>query len=176
MTRLNRRIGRGLLLLAFVLFAAIVFYPFALGGQVWGGKVEDGRYFVVSAGHRYTEVSETQWRIEQFLECSFPLPVLLIWIGLAFRDGPDMPPKLTAFLGIVGVVGTAFGVVMGWVITGAPWTPVLGAWLVLWGGCFLIAWLQSRSLREQPTTETGAAPYPARDFWDFIASGRGPGR
>src|SRR5262245_13399029 len=128
MTRLNQRIGRGLLLLSFVLLTAIVIHPFALGGAVWGGKVEDGRYFVVSTGHRYTEVSEVQWRIEQYLECSFPwLPVVLIWIGLAFRDGPDMPPKLTTFLGIVLVVGTAFGAMVGWVITGDPWTPVLGA-------------------------------------------------
>jgi hypothetical protein len=162
MTRLNRRIGRGLLLLAFVLFTAIVVYPFALGGKVWGGKVEDGRYFVVSKGHRYTEVSEAQWRIEQYLECSFPwLPVVLIWIGLAFRDGPDVPPKLTALLGIVGVVGTGFGAVVGWVITGDPWTPVLGAWLVLWGVCLLIAWLQSRSARSQSNAEPRAAPDPA---------------
>ena len=85
------------------------------------GKVEDGRYFVVSAGHRYTEVSEARWRIEQHLECCFPwLPVVLIWMGLAFRDGPGVPPKLTAFLGIAGVVGTASVVVAGWVITGDP--------------------------------------------------------
>src|SRR5438552_17883061 len=74
MTRLNRRIGRGLLLLAFLLFMAIVIHPFALRGFVWGGKVEDGRYFVVSKGNRYTEVSEAQWRIAQHLECSFYLP------------------------------------------------------------------------------------------------------
>src|SRR5262245_31005226 len=142
MTRLTRRIGGVLLLLAFALFTAIVIHPFALGGAVWGGKVEDGRYFVVSKGHRYTEVSEAQWRIEQYFECSFPwLPVVLVWIGLAFRDASDTqekpgpqpsaePQKLTVFLGVVGVGGTAFGALVGWVITGVPWTVVLRDWLV----------------------------------------------
>jgi hypothetical protein len=154
MTRLNQRIGRGLLLLAFVLFVAMVIHPFVLGGFVWGGKVEDGRYFVVSKGNRYTEVSEAQWRIEQFLECSFPwVPVVLIWMGLAFRDGPDVPRKLTSFLGIVGVVGTLGGLVMGWVITGDPWTPALCVWLVVWGSCFLVAWRQSPSARPQSNAE-----------------------
>jgi hypothetical protein len=150
MTRLHRRIGRGLLLLAFVLFTAIVVYPFTLGGKVLGGKVEDGRYFVVSAGHRYTEVSETQWRIEQYLECSLLLPVVLVWIGLAFRDGPGTPSKLTVFLGVVGVVGTAFAAVTGWVVTGVPWTPVLVAWLALWGSCFLIACFSGRPSSAEP--------------------------
>lgn len=165
MTRLNRRIGRGLLLLGFLLLTAILIHPFTLGGfsgQFWGGKVEDGRYFVVSKGNRYTEVSEARWRIEQHLECCFPwLPVVLIWMGLAFRDGPGAPAKLTAFLGIAGAVGTASVVVGGWLITGDPWTPVLIAWLVLWGCCFLIAWLQSRSARSQSNAETGRAPDPA---------------
>ena len=153
MTRLNRRIGRGLLLLAFLLFMAIVIHPFALRGFVWGGKVEDGRYFVVSKGNRYTEVSEAQWRIAQHLECSFYFPVMLVWMGLAFRDGPGVPPKLTTFLGIVGVVGTASGSVIGWVIIGDPWTSAIGAWLVLWSACFLIAWLQSRSAPSQSNAE-----------------------
>jgi len=150
MTRLNRRIGRGLLLLGFVLFMAIVIHPFALGGGVWGGKVENGRYFVASKGYRYTEVSEAQWRIAKFLESSFFFPVMLIWMGLAFRDGPGVPAKLTTFLGIVGAVGTASGVLVGWAIIGDPWTSALGAWLVLWSACFLIAWLQ-RSAEPLPS-------------------------
>jgi hypothetical protein len=155
---LNHRIGRGLLLLAFVLGTAMAIHPFVLRGVVWGGKVEDGRYFVVSKGNRYTEVSVTQWRIEQFLECSFPwVPVVLIWMGLAFRDGPGVPPKLTTFLGIAGVVGALGGVLMGWVITGDPWTPALCVWLVLWGICFLVAWRQSLSARSTSTAEPGAA-------------------
>jgi hypothetical protein len=164
MRGLNQRIGRGLLLVAFLLLTAILIHPFTLGGQVWGGKVENGRYFVVSAGHRYTEVSEARWRIEQQLECCFPwLPVVLIWMGLAFRDGPGVPSKLTAFLGIAGVVGTASVVAAGWLITDDPWTPVLIAWLVVWGGCFVLAWWQSLSARSQSSAEPGAAPDPARD-------------
>jgi hypothetical protein len=153
MTRLNQRIGRGLLLLAFLLFAAIVINPFVLRGGVRGGKVEDGRYFVVAAGHRYTEVTETQWRVQQFLECGFWLPVVLVWMGLAFRDGPGVPRKLTAFLGIVGVVGTASVLAAGWFTTGDPWTPVLIAWLVLWGSCFVFACWQSRPEPSQPNAE-----------------------
>jgi hypothetical protein len=143
-SRSLRRVGGGLLLLAAALFAAGVAYPFWLGGKVLGGKVEGGRYFVASAGHRYAEVSEAQWRTEQHLECGILLPVMLVWIGLAFRDGPGVPSKLTAFVGIVGVAGAVVTAAMGWVVTGAPWTPVLGAWLVLWVGCLAIACFSDR--------------------------------
>jgi hypothetical protein len=158
MTRLNQRIGRGLLLLAFLLFAAVVIHPFVLGGGVRGGKVEDGRYFVVAAGHRYAEVTKAQWRIQQFLELGLWLPVVLTWMGLAFRDGPGVPRKLTSFLGIVGAVGTASAVLVGLFMTGDPWNPVLIPWLVLWGGCFLLAWWQSLRARPHARAEPGAAP------------------
>lgn len=71
MKQLSPWIGGSFFLLAFVLFTAIVVNPLRLGGSAWGGKVEDGRFFVVSKGHRYTEVSETEWRIEQTLEWCF---------------------------------------------------------------------------------------------------------
>jgi len=131
--------------------------------------VEDGRYFVVSKGHRYAEVSEARWRVEQFLECSFPwVPVMLVWIGIAFRVTPDMQtepvppplierPKLTVFLGAVGVVGMALVAVQGWVITGVPWTPVLAAWLALSGSCFVVAWLLARFSRRQSRAEPSSA-------------------
>jgi hypothetical protein len=85
------------------------------------------------------------------------VPVVLIWMGLAFRDGPGVPPKLTTFLGIAGVVGALGGVLMGWVITGDPWTPALCVWLVLWGICFLVAWRQSLSARSTSSAEPCAA-------------------
>jgi hypothetical protein len=170
MTRSYQRIGGAFLLLAFALFAAIVIHPFALGGDVWGGKVEDGRYFVVSKGHRYTEVSETQWRIAQYLTCGFPwLPVMLVWIGLTLRDGPDRPKEPTPrpstgwpIWWILGfLVGTGALAAGGCYISGVPWPVVFGTWLALWG-CFLLALLHARPTRQPSSAEPCAAPDPAR--------------
>ena len=89
MKRFRRWCGGGVVGLAIVLLVTFFFSPFTPGGFVEGGKVEDGRYFVVSKGHRYTEVSETQWRIAQYVECTFPwLPVMLIWLGVGLRVAP----------------------------------------------------------------------------------------
>jgi hypothetical protein len=164
MARLYRWIGGGSLLLGFALLTAIVIHPFALGGSVWGGKVEDGRYFVASKGHRYTEVSEAQWRIAQYLTCGSPwLPVMLIWIGLTFRDAPDVPkepaplPSTVSPIWLLGVVvGTAALAVVGCYSTGVPWAVVFGTWLALWG-CFLLALFRSRPTRPQSSAEPGAA-------------------
>jgi len=165
MTRLSRWIGGGFLLLGFAVLTAMVIHPFALGGVVWGGKVEDGRYFVVSKGDRYTEVSETQWRIEQYLECGYGwLPVMMVWIGLTLRDAPDMPKEpaplsstTSPIWPVLGtVVGTAALAAGGCYITGVPWTVVFGTWLALWG-CFLLALLHSRPTRTQSRVEQGAA-------------------
>ena len=80
MKRLSRWIGRCMLVGAFLLFTAIFINPMRLGGEASGGKIEEGRYFVVSNGHRYTEISEIEWRIERYLEWCFFLPVVLIWM------------------------------------------------------------------------------------------------
>ena len=114
MTQSYRKIGCVVLLLGLALVATCFLYPFALGGSVWGGKVEDGRYFVVSKGHRYTEVSETQWWIAQYLTCGFPwLPVMLVWIGVTLRDAPDRPresaPRPSTGLPIWWILGFVVG-------------------------------------------------------------------
>src|SRR5687768_3037130 len=93
MKRLSRWIGRCMLVGAFLLFTAIFINPMRLGGEASGGKIEEGRYFVVSNGHRYTEISEIEWRIERYLEWCFFLPVVLIWIGMAFRFGGETHHK-----------------------------------------------------------------------------------
>jgi hypothetical protein len=159
-------IGGGFFLLAFVLFTAIVVNPFRLGGMAWGGKVEDGRYFVVSKGHRYTEVSKAEWRIEQTLEwCSF-VPLPLIWIGLAFSSGTDgvpnktIPPQLPPLplrMVFANIVITALGAVAGWVIGRAPWTAFFGAWLAFWFSAAWITWLYARSLRRHSSDKLDGA-------------------
>ena len=117
MKRFCRFTGRSIVALAIALLAAFFIYPSILGGDVHGGKVEDGRYFVVGKGHRFTEVTELQWQIEQYLECSFPwLPVMLIWLGVGLSSAPDRDkePKLettakNAILGFSAFLGAVAG-------------------------------------------------------------------
>jgi hypothetical protein len=167
MKQLSRWIGRGFLLLAFALFTAIVINPMRLGGDAWGGKEEDGRYFVVSTGHRYTEVSEIEWRIEQYLEWCFFLPVVLVWIGLAFlaasgvhQKGPIAPPgEPTPMWMVFASIGvTAVGAGVGWLIGRAPWTAFTGGWLAFSFSVAAAVWLLSRSLRQRSNADAGAAP------------------
>ena len=143
---------------AITLFAGIVFNPFYLGGQVWGGKLEDGRYYVVAKGHRYTEVTQAQWRVEQYLEAAFPwLPVMLLWIGLGLRVAPDGdqyadPTKTpsskqalqTLLIVTLIVLGTGAMAVVRCLQCGVPWTLGLGLWLALWIAFAFVLWLQSR--------------------------------
>jgi hypothetical protein len=162
MKQFRRGIGRCVVALAATLLAANFIYPMTLGGVVWGGKVEDGRYFVVAKGHRYTEVSESQWRVGQSVECAFPwLPLLLIWIGLGLRVAPDKgkepapPPSTNNALAGLSI---AFGAVAGTGAlaaarcfnTGVPWTIGLGVWLALW--------VDSRPTRPRSNAEPSAPP------------------
>ena len=166
MKRLSQWIGRSLLFLAFALFTAIVINPMRLGGEASGGKVEDARYFVVSKGRRYTEVSQTEWRIERNLERCFFVPLVLVWIGMAFCVAPDMqqkkpvptahPPSLEIYGAVLGV--TAVGAGLGWLIGRVPWTAVLGAWLGLWGGAIAAGLLRPIDSSLQPNADLGAAP------------------
>jgi hypothetical protein len=165
MKQWRRWIGRCVLTLAATLLAASFLYPMTLGGSVWGGKVEDGRYFVVATGHRYTEVSEAEWRVAQYLECAFPwLPVMLIWIGLGLwaapvkNNEPALRPStrhaLKGLLIACGVVvGTGALAVMRCFNTGVPWTLGLGVCLALWATFFLILWSDTRSTRPRSNAE-----------------------
>lgn len=174
MKQFRQWIGRCVLALAVTLLAASFLYPMRLGGSVWGGKVEDGRYFVVAKGHRYTEVSEAQWRVGQFMECAFPwLPVMLIWIGLGLCVTPvknDEPAtRLSTKNALKGlliacgvVVGTGALVVMRCFNTGVPLTAGLGVWLALWVSFFVLLWLDTRPTRPRSNAEPIAAPDPAK--------------
>ena len=165
MKRLSRWIGRCMLFGAFLLFTAIFINPMRLGGEASGGKIEEGRYFVVSNGHRYTEISEIEWRIERYLEWCFFLPVVLIWIGMAFRFGGethhknDVPkaeaPSLKVCGAVIGV--TAVGAGAGWLIGRVPWTAVLGAWLGLWAGAISVGIFQSRASDKKSIEEPDAS-------------------
>jgi hypothetical protein len=175
MKRLSRWIGCCLLVLAFALFTAIVINPMRLGGVVlWGGKEDGGRYFVVAKPDQYTEVSEIEYRIEQYLEwCSF-LPVLLVWIGFVFWFAPAVPLKkpisppvgpVPTWMTIASVGITAFGAGVGWVIGHAPWTAFLGAWLAFWFSVVSSVWLHSRLSRQRvraarDTTDNAANSTP----------------
>ena len=153
MKQLSRWTGRCLLFLAFLLFTAIVINPMRLGGEVSGGKEEDGRYFVASKGHRSTEVSETEWRIERVLEWCFFMPLVLVWIGMAFccasesNHKQQVPVDDPPSLGTCGVVlaAASVGAGMGWLIGRVPWTAVLGAWLGLWAGAISAGLFQHRA-------------------------------
>lgn len=170
MKRLCQWLGSGVVALAIAVLVASVIYPSTLGGDVVGGKVEDGRYFVVGKGHRFTEVSETQWRIEQYLECSFPwFPVMLIWIGVGLRCAPDVekppvaPPSTDkAMMGLLiaaGVVaGTGALALLRCFNTGVPWTIGLGVWLALLGLFFFLVWLEPRSSRPHSDAESVCGP------------------
>ena len=165
MKLMSRWIGCCVLLLAFALFTAIVINPMRLGGNVWGGKVENGRYYVIAKGHRYTEVSKTEWQIERVLEWSFLLPLPLVWTGLAFLaaagigkkpvPAPTDPPLMWPYF--VGIGFTALGAVAGWLIGGVPWTAFFGAWLAVWSSVAAIVWLQYRFMRQQSNSEQPAS-------------------
>jgi hypothetical protein len=108
MRRWVRQFGRGLFALGLGLVAATIAHPLVLGGGADAGKVEDGRYFVGSAGHRYTEVSGAAWRVSRLLYWGFPwLPLLLIWtggaLGAAARErGERAEPGAAADRGLIG--------------------------------------------------------------------------
>jgi hypothetical protein len=166
MKQLSRWIGGGCFLLAFVLFTAIVVNPMRLGGNAWCGKVEEGRYFVVAKGHRYTEVSEAEWRIEQALEWCFFVPLPLIWIGMAFWSAaggvPNEPiptalPPFPLWMSLANIGITALGAGAGWVVGRAPWTAFFGAWLAFWFSAAWITWLYARSTLPQPRDVPGDA-------------------
>jgi hypothetical protein len=169
MTQLRQWIGRGVLALAVTLLAGSFLYPMSLGGSVWGGKVEDGRYFVIAKGHRYTEVSKAQWRVGQYVECAFPwLPAMLIWIGLGLwvvpvknNEPPPRPSTRNALAGLLiacgVVVGTAALAVMRCYNTGVPWSIGLGVCLALWVSFFGLLWLDSRPTPPPSNAEPRAA-------------------
>jgi hypothetical protein len=169
MKQLSRWMGCGLFLLVFALLTAIVINPLRLGGVVlWGGKEEGGRYFVVAKPDQYTEVSEVEYRIEQYLEWCYFLPVPLVWIGAVFWAVPDVlqkkpiPPPvgpLPRWMTVASVGITALGAGVGWVIGRAPWTAFLGAWLAFWFSVASFVWLHSRFSRQQ----SNAAPSAAAD-------------
>ena len=111
-----------------------------------------------------------EYRIEQYLEWGWFVPVLLVWIGIVFwaaldvRDQNPVPPPLgpppewttPASVGI-----TALGAGLGWVVGRAPWTAFLGAWLAFWLSVTLFVWLHSRFSRRQSNAEPVASPDPA---------------
>lgn len=147
-----------------MLFTAIVVNPLRLGGSAWGGKVEDWRYFVVAKGHRYTEVSQAEWRVEQALEWCFFVPLPLIWIGLAFcsigAPNNPIPPRLAPFplwMSFANIGITALGAGAGWVAGRAPWTAFFGAWLAFWFSAAWFTWLYARSALQHPSDESGGA-------------------
>ena len=156
MKRFCRWAGSGAVGLAVALLAAFFFSPFTPHGFVQGGKVEGGRYFVVGKGHRYTEVSETRWRIGQYVECAFPwLPVMLVWVGVGLRTAPDADPAPAApppTRNAVAELTVAFGAVLGAGVvaavrcsdTGVPWPVGLGVWLALCVGLLFLAGVAGR--------------------------------
>lgn len=58
--RWARALGGTLVALAFVNFLAFFLIALYLGGDAWNGKVDGGRYFLMSHG-KYTEVSQAVW-------------------------------------------------------------------------------------------------------------------
>ena len=150
--------GSLIIFLAIALLAGIIANPFRLGGGVVGGKVENGRHYVVAKGHRYIEVSQTQWQIEQYLEAAFPwFPVMLLWIGLGLRVAPDgdqqpvpvQKPSAKAALqnffialGIFAMTGAM--AVVRCLQCGVPWTLGLVLWLALWVAFSFVLWLEAR--------------------------------
>jgi hypothetical protein len=154
--KLRKRLGSLIVLLAIALLAATILNPMRLGGDVWGGKVEDGRYFVVSKGHRYTEVSQTEWQIEQYLEAGLPwFPVMLLWLGLALRVTPETDPQpaarpsanealQTLLIIVLIVIGSGAMAIARCLQCGVSWPLGIGVWLALWVSFFTVVGLDSR--------------------------------
>jgi uncharacterized membrane protein HdeD (DUF308 family) len=143
-----------------------------VGGSAVRGHVQAGRYFVnPEHGRPIVEVSESTWRAVYWLERLWPFSVLVPGLtGLfltGYRRGPNgkpppVPPAepppwvLWACLGCVGI--TVGGTLLCWFTTRTPWVTMLVGWILicLCGGT--IAWLYSRALRQQSTSEPSAAP------------------
>src|SRR2546421_7759516 len=133
---------------ALVMLPATSVIPAYLGGTADRGYVEGDHYFVGTAG-RYTEVSETAWRLELWVSRSVPWSVLvpglagLFLIALSqppgWRPSPD-PPDMDRIVVRVTPVGLGFiaaGAGMGWVLARAPWAALLGGWAGLYAGVWV---------------------------------------
>jgi hypothetical protein len=167
----------GVLLIA----VALVALPSAMiaqsyvGWSATHGSVEDGRYFV-NPGHAQpiAEVSESTWRAVYWVERLQPWSALIpCWIGMllmAYGMGPNWkppPPPNEMPPWVLRVCCVSAGLAVAW--TWLSWVVFRTPWVVQVVGCVLlyisvgsVTWLWTRSLREQPTAEPGAAPDPAR--------------
>ncbi len=129
-----------------------------LGGSTRRGTIEDGRHFVEYKGH-YTEVSESAWRFEHWLEWAqiwlvlIPVSVgmFLIWAEKP-RDWQPPPvksgePPMREYLTGAGILMgfVAAGAWLGWLVSGtwagamrlaggATWAVHLGGWLGVYVG------------------------------------------
>src|SRR5207253_3325329 len=156
----------------------VAIVPSYVGGSAVDGHIEDGRYFVnPSHGRPIVEVSESTWRAVWWVERLWPLSALVPGLlGLFLNSygmgpnwkAPPPPPKemppwmLLACMAIA--LFTVAATLLFWFLVRAPWATLLFAWILFWVSGGSLGWLYSRSLREQPPVEPGAAPEPARDI------------
>src|SRR5262245_5925090 len=146
-----------------------------VGGSAISGHVEDGRYFVAPGhGMPIAEVSESTWRTVYWVERLWPFSALVpCWIGMflmAYGMGPnwkpppappaELPPRVLRACG-VGAGITVAGTWLCLVVVRTPWVVQLVGWILLCVSCGSVAWVYSRSLRQQSTAESDPAPDPA---------------
>jgi hypothetical protein len=169
--------GVVLILAALPAVPSVAIVPSYVGGSALDGHVEDGRYFVnPSHGRPSVEVSESTWRAVYWVERLWPLSALVPgWLGLfltGYGKGPnwkppppppqEMPPWVIRACMASGVF-TVAATLLFWLVVRAPWATMFAAWILVCVSAGSVGWLYSRSLREQPTADAGAAPDPARD-------------
>jgi hypothetical protein len=170
--------GVALILTALGAVPSVAIVPSYVGGSALHGHVEGGRYFVDPGhGRPVVEVSESTWRAVYRVERLWPLSALVpglvglflttYGMGPNWRPPPpppkEMPPRVMRAC-IASGLFTVAGTWLFWVVVRAPWVTMLAAWALFCVSAGSVGWLYSRSLREQPTGDPGAAPEPARDI------------
>src|SRR5262249_39726464 len=141
-----------------------------VGGWAVNGHVEGGRYFVTDRRHS-AEVSGSTWHAVYWAERLWPFSALVPGLtGLflaAYGMGPnwkplpappaELPPwVLRACMVSAGI--TVGGGLLCWLVFRAPWAVMLVGYILFCVSSGRVAWLYTRSLRQQSNAESGAAP------------------
>jgi hypothetical protein len=126
-------------------------------------------------GRPIAEVSESTWRAVYWVERLWPWSALIPgWIGMFlmwcgkgpnWKPPPPLPKEMPPWMIRACFASAGFtiaGTWLCWVVVRTPWVVQLVGCVLFYISAGTVVWLYSRSLRQQPTAEPGAAPDTGR--------------